>query len=114
MSRPGAKTVKAIPLAWRDLLPWTKPGCKTCLGRGINRRVLSKDKRQTSVCGCALKRMGQVQNLVKLKTGQIVAVEPFVAVTEETMVEAEAVAKAEEDKFAAESETDQTLESANE
>lgn len=101
-------------MAWRDLLPWTKESCKTCLGRGVVTRLIgqraAERTRQTTVCKCAIKRFEKVQK-THWQNGQLFAVEPFLAVSKETMEnvmdatekkyeqeQAEAAAKAESSK----------------
>lgn len=85
----------AVPVAWRDILPWTKPGCRSCDGRGVIVRLVTAGKpasktlnrkRQTTLCGCALRRFKDVQATHE-RDGQLFAVEPFVAVSPETMAE---------------------------
>ncbi len=107
--KPPEKPI-AIPVAWRDILPWTKIGCRSCEGRGVftrvkqvearfwepvmrddgttERRIFHKAvvKRKHDLCGCAIKRFRKAQDCTVVN-GQLFAIEPWVAVHPETVAE---------------------------
>src|SRR5882724_9727399 len=99
---PAPEKPLAIPVAWRDILPWTKVACRSCEGRGVVTRLKQVDarfwepklrpdgtlgrvlhkavtKKKTDLCGCAVKHFRKVQDCTVVN-GQLFAVEPWVAV----------------------------------
>jgi hypothetical protein len=93
----------AIPVAMRDILPWTKRDCKQCVGRGVITRILATSynkstgfttlakadyTRRNELCGCGIRRFRKVQKTHVGNNGQLYAIEPWVAVSAETVMEA--------------------------